>query len=93
MRSRKKSPTPSRRGKSSMPLTWREELATQAALRKEIAQTQKRYDAARAEAAAGLVEGGIGWPSRVGTAELVARTEWDHLRALLLALYTRKVVA
>jgi hypothetical protein len=77
---------------SKVPRRWQQELAAQARLRKRIALTEKRFGAAKLEAAAALREGGKGWPSRVGQAELRAEKEWNNLRALLLKLYTRKVV-
>jgi hypothetical protein len=77
---------------SKVPRRWQQELAAQARLRKRIAQTEKRFGAAQLEAQAALREGGKGWTTRVGEAELRAQREWDNLRALLIKLYTRKVV-
>lgn len=77
---------------SKIPRRWQQELAAQARLRKRIAQTEKRFGQANLDAQRALREGGKGWTTRVGDAELRARKAWDDLRALLLKLYTRKVV-
>lgn len=88
MRSKTKSPGK----KSTVPRRWQQELATQARLRKRIALTEKRFGQAKLDAQRALREGGKGWPTRVGQAELKAEKEWNTLRLLLLKLYTRKVV-
>lgn len=88
MRSKTKSPGRSR----NVPRRWQQELATQARLRKRIAQAEKRFGQATLDAQRALREGGKGWPNRVGEAELRAAKEWDTMRVLLVKLYTRKVV-
>lgn len=90
MRSKTKSPDSS--SKRKIPRRWQEELAAQGRLRKRIALTEKRFGAAKLDAQAALREGGKGWTTRVGQAELRAEQEWENLRQLLLKLYTRKVV-
>lgn len=86
MRSKTKSPG------SKVPRRWQQELATQARIRKRIAQAEKRFGQATLDAQRALREGGKGWTTRVGEAELRAQKEWDTLRGLLIKLYTRKVV-
>jgi len=76
----------------TIPRKWQEELAKQARLRKQIAQAEKRFGQANLDAQKELREGGKGWTTRVGQAELRARDAWEQLRVLLLKLYTRKVV-
>lgn len=77
---------------SKVPRRWQEELAAQARLRKLIAQKEKQFGQANLDAQKALREGGKGWTTRVGDAELRARKYWDQLRVLLLKLYTRKMV-
>lgn len=76
----------------TIPRKWQQELAAQAKLRKRIALTEKRFGAAKQEAQQALRDGGKGWTTRVGNAEMKAQKEWDNLRVLLIKLYTRKVV-
>lgn len=90
MLSKTKSPVSNRARK--IPRRWQEELAAQARLRKRIAQAEKRFGQANLDAQKELREGGKGWVTRVGQAELRARDAWEQLRVLLLKLYTRKVV-
>ena len=85
MRSKTRSP-------AKVPRRWQQELAAQAKLRKRIAQAEKRYGQAKLDAQQALREGGKGWTTRVGDAELRAEKEWNTLRDLLLKLYTRKVI-
>lgn len=92
MPSKTKSPDSSGSRRNKVPRRWQEELAAQARLRKRIAQKEKEFGQANLEAQAALREGGKGWTTRVGQAELKARDAWEQLRVLLIKLYTRKVV-
>jgi len=81
--------TKSSGSKPRVPTRWQRELAAQAKLRKQIVAAERKHAALKREQVRILKAGGKGWVTSVGTTALAIDRTWEHLRQLLLKLYSR----
>lgn len=76
---------------SNLPAAWQRELAKQRELRKKIDTLQRSYDWWKERTAQILREGGLGWVTRIGRANLKMDRVWRQLLRLTLNLNRRDV--